>query len=333
MSPEGYPLVSVVIPTYNRLSFIAETIDSVLAQTYDNLEAIVVDDGSTDGTGTFVAEHYARELRVRCVRQANAKQAAARNTGIRAARGEFVAFLDSDDLWMSFKLERQMAVLLAQPDTVMAHSAYVRLDMSTDQAVNVVVPNGEGRVFGNVVWSVLHSNPLCLATTGVVRRSVLHQCGLFTLNPNLICFEDWELGTRIAYVGRVVYHPEPLAVVRIHGTNSQKPVRASVYRQFIRSFSGFVRPADVPRVKAVAAERFLELVQEALRDQGVYVARRECFAGLRSAGWPFMKKVLADRWLAVELLLGPRWGQRAILGYSRILKCIRGARERPASAP
>src|SRR5215212_11526906 len=102
------PLVSVVIPTYNRRRLVVEAVESALAQTYRPLEILVVDDGSTDGTE---AELHRFGSAVRYLKQPNQGAAAARNRGIRAATGELVAFLDSDDLWAPAKIEKQVALM------------------------------------------------------------------------------------------------------------------------------------------------------------------------------------------------------------------------------
>jgi hypothetical protein len=109
-------LVSVIIPTYNRAHCVGRAIRSALAQTYRDVEVIVVDDGSADATAHVVAGF---DSRVRSLRQANGGVAAARNTGLRAATGEFIAFLDSDDWWDDWKLSAQIAVLRARPDVGM----------------------------------------------------------------------------------------------------------------------------------------------------------------------------------------------------------------------
>jgi glycosyltransferase involved in cell wall biosynthesis len=100
------PLISCIVPVFNGERYLGETLDSILAQTYQPLEILVVDDGSTDGTGALVAQ-YGRRLRH--LWQTNAGEAAARNLGLAAAQGEFVAFVDADDLWQPEKLQRQMA--------------------------------------------------------------------------------------------------------------------------------------------------------------------------------------------------------------------------------
>src|SRR5689334_9621809 len=106
------PLVSCVVPVYNGERYLAEALDSILAQTHRPLQAIVADDGSTDGTAAVAAAYGDRVL---VLRQANAGPAAARNLGLAAARGEYVAFLDADDLWHPRKLERQLARFRARP--------------------------------------------------------------------------------------------------------------------------------------------------------------------------------------------------------------------------
>ena len=101
--------ISAVIPTYNRRDMVCEAIDSALTQTYPCHEIIVVDDGSTDGTGELLREKYGD--RIRYIRQENAGPSAARNRGIEAATGEWIAFLDSDDLWVEEKNELQIIIL------------------------------------------------------------------------------------------------------------------------------------------------------------------------------------------------------------------------------
>jgi glycosyltransferase involved in cell wall biosynthesis len=108
-------LVSVVIPSYNRAYCIATTIDSTLVQTHANLEILVVDDGSSDGTRELIEDRYRGESRVRYVYQSNAGVSAARNHGLRLARGQFLALLDSDDIWLPWKVEAQLRCLEALP--------------------------------------------------------------------------------------------------------------------------------------------------------------------------------------------------------------------------
>lgn len=121
-------LVSVIIPLYNAEHYIGETIDSVLAQSYQKYEIVVVDDRSTDGSAAIVLDYCTREPRIRYfLQEKNMGAAEARNRALREARGRYVAFLDSDDLWTHDKLEKQLA-LLSQPDVAFVFCAYDMID-------------------------------------------------------------------------------------------------------------------------------------------------------------------------------------------------------------
>jgi GT2 family glycosyltransferase len=122
------PLVSVIIPTFNRQYCVGRAVDSVLDQTHRNVEVIVVDDGSTDGTLDYLEQRYRNEARVRAVHQANAGAAAARNHGFRLVQGEYVALLDSDDVWKPWKLELQLACMRQFPELGMTWTDMAAVD-------------------------------------------------------------------------------------------------------------------------------------------------------------------------------------------------------------
>ena len=122
-------LVSVIIPAFNAAEYIRQTLHSVLAQTYQSLEVIVVDDGSEDGTGAIVEEFVEKDARVQLVTQCNAGVGAARNTAIRMARGEYIAPLDADDVWFPEKLEKQVACMEQYgEETGMVYCWSIRVD-------------------------------------------------------------------------------------------------------------------------------------------------------------------------------------------------------------
>ncbi|AFL89043.1 glycosyl transferase [Terriglobus roseus DSM 18391] len=121
-------LVSILVPTYNRADCLLETLDCVLAQTHKDWELILIDDGSTDGTGDLVAAHFHGDTRLRYIYQQNAGVSHARNTGLRAAKGDFITFLDSDDLWMPWKLEAQLACMAARPEVGMVWTDMEAID-------------------------------------------------------------------------------------------------------------------------------------------------------------------------------------------------------------
>jgi glycosyltransferase involved in cell wall biosynthesis len=138
------PLVSVVIPTHNRAYCLAEAVDSVLSQTYPNVEVVLIDDGSTDSTDTLVGERYGADARVRYVRQDKSGTNIARNHGLRLARGELVALLDSDDAFLPWKLELEVACLDASPEAGM-----IWTDMDAVDPEGRVVPRYLRKMYSN----------------------------------------------------------------------------------------------------------------------------------------------------------------------------------------
>lgn len=120
-------IVSIITPVYNGERFIRETLDSVLQQTYPYWEMIVIDDGSKDQSATIVEEYAAKDSRFQLLKQSNAGSAAARNNGIRHARGRYIALLDADDLWKPCFLESQLSLMKAQ-NAIVVYSSYQRID-------------------------------------------------------------------------------------------------------------------------------------------------------------------------------------------------------------
>ncbi|WP_437200772.1 glycosyltransferase family 2 protein [Planctomicrobium sp. SH664] len=127
------PMVSVITPTFNRAHFLEECLHSILRQTYPYLEAIVIDDGSTDGTRSLVEQMQQQDGRIRYVSQPNGGVSSARNTGLKHAQGEFIALLDSDDIWHPWKLEAQVAALQALPESGMVWTDMSAIDSRGQQ--------------------------------------------------------------------------------------------------------------------------------------------------------------------------------------------------------
>ncbi len=199
------PLVSVIIPAFNSERFIARAIDSVLAQDWPAIEVIVVDDGSSDGTGD-IARRYGEP--VRCLRQPNRGPAAARNLGLGEARGEFVAFLDSDDVYLPGRLRRGLAPMLGDEQVVLTWS-YCLARHGDGRGEIHGLRAERGRIFPALVFM-----PATMHTPGVTcRRRLLEQAGGF--HEDLRAFEDHDLWRRLAELGRVVAIEEPLAVVHL----------------------------------------------------------------------------------------------------------------------
>jgi len=193
--------VSVIIPTYNRETFIQKALESVFAQTYQDFEIIVMDDGSTDATRDIVS---GLDKRVRYFYQENKGIAGARNAGIMKSGGEFVAFLDSDDYWMPDKLERQIRLFNEHPEYGMVASccASVRLDGSFRKK------NRPGR--SGWILRDLFTKNFIRTSSAVIRRESLDKTGLF--DENLTECEEYDLWLRIAARYPVGFINESLAV-------------------------------------------------------------------------------------------------------------------------
>lgn len=208
-------LVSAIIPTYNYGRFVARAIDSVLAQSHSPLECIVVDDGSTDDTPQVLARYGDR---IRAIRQDNRGLSAARNAGIRAARGSYIALLDADDAWKPAKIARQVAVLEAQPDVGAVGCAFeVGDEVAAPRAVEArrdgpELPGRLRRIAVRDSWVEGSGSGALLP------RRVLDAVGLF--DEGLRAAEDWDMWLRIAARYRVVNLPEVLVSISRHGTGT-----------------------------------------------------------------------------------------------------------------
>ena len=208
------PRVLIIIPAYNALRFLPQTVASALAQTWDDFELLIVDDGSSDGTEDWVSQQ--RDSRIRMVQKTNGGLAAARNTGIATARGEYVAFLDADDLWEPNKLEQQVACLDAHPEVGLVHTAIRYIDEDNHEINRVLGIHGDGDVWREVV---VH-NPVRCGSTPLVRRECFEVVGIF--DPTLTFSEDWDMWIRIASSYHFATINEPLTLYRQHNTNMTK---------------------------------------------------------------------------------------------------------------
>jgi glycosyltransferase involved in cell wall biosynthesis len=207
--------VSVIIPTYNRAGYIMEAIESALNQTYKNTEIIVVDDGSTDDTQEGLSKF---KDHIRYIYQGNRGPAFARNRGIRASQGEFIAFLDSDDVWLAEKLELQIGLLESRREVGLVYSdafrSYGNTGIIQKDTEFVRLKPYAGWTFGH-----LFRDNFIHTSTVVVRRRCLEKVGVFDEGGNFVPAEDYELWLRIAARYQVDYINKPLIKYRDHSTN------------------------------------------------------------------------------------------------------------------
>jgi glycosyltransferase involved in cell wall biosynthesis len=202
------PLISIIIPTYNRASFLKEAIESVLAQTYENWELIIVDDGSTDNTSELVKKFTDKRISYLC--QQNTGAPLARNKGIQKAKGDYIAFLDSDDIWLPQKIQKQLEVFKISrfnPGVVYTGIQYIDYKGSPKKRKK----NSLYR--GNIFYHLLRKN---LTTTSAIlaKKECFDECGLF--DENLPCRQELDILIRISQYFAIDYVPEILTLERIH---------------------------------------------------------------------------------------------------------------------
>ena len=213
------PLISVIIPTYNRSEYICDAVDSVLAQTYGNIEIIIIDDGSTDNTEELLRRYGSK---VKYIRQDNAGPSAARNNGIRNARGDLLAFLDSDDIWLSEKLERQIQLMEQSGGIGLVGCGSITIDSSGRAIARPVIRRNytSKRRFVN---ELMVHNIVCGGVSGsLIRRECFDKLGLFC--EDLWIGEDRDMWIRIANHYHMRFVEQPLIKLRSHGANLNKNI-------------------------------------------------------------------------------------------------------------
>ena len=220
------PRCSVIVPAYNAERWIGRTIDSVLAQTMPDLELIVVDDGSTDGTVDALSR-FGDDLVL--IRQENAGVAAARNAGARRAVARHLAFLDADDLWEPQKLERQLDVIEANADLVLVHGPIIEID-ADDHPLDGVVHHG---MSGDVHQSLFLQESVIYGggSGSLYARWAFDEVGGF--DERFSSSADWHLWLRITKLGPVGMVEEPILAYRIHDSNMHNNVSAESRDMFL----------------------------------------------------------------------------------------------------
>jgi glycosyltransferase involved in cell wall biosynthesis len=217
-SSETYPLVSVIIPCFNRERFVRETVESVLSQTWQNVELIVVDDGCTDGSRTIL-ESYGDLLTIlEHTGRVNKGQSAAINLGLRHCRGEYIAILDSDDLFAPEKIEKQISYLIDNPEIGLVYANGYAID---EQGKKLYEFYNKSHIEMSDPSRVLMDCYFLLPNNSLVRRNVMDQAGYF--DEALRAAQDHDMAIRVAEVAKLGYMAEHLFYYRRHNDSiSQK---------------------------------------------------------------------------------------------------------------
>ena len=211
-------LITIIIPTYNRANLLSRAIKSVLNQTFKDFELIVVDDGSTDNTAEVIKKFQEQDKRIRYIQHdKNKGTAATRNIGIKAAKGEYIAFLDSDDEWFPEKLEKQVSLFehSLRKNLGFVSCNYLEFYSESGREVLYRVPRHKSSL-----KVLLESNTLCNSSNVMIKKEVFDNVGHF--DEKIKIGEDWDMWIRIAQKYNFDFVEEPLFKYYIHQNNIMK---------------------------------------------------------------------------------------------------------------
>lgn len=243
------PKVSVIVPAYNNADYTVETVESILQQTYTDFELLVVDDGSTDHTRAAL-EHYGDRLQY--IYKENGGACSARNMGVEIARGEYIACLDCDDLWMEDKLELSVAALDCNPDAGFVFTGCRLIDaegIDIDEIQNLCSVDGD--IFTNIILGGATPSP-----TVVMRKSHLERVGLF--DENIFIPADLDLWLRLANWSAVCRVEKALSRYRVASNFTLRNIKLSIEEHLYvleKNNAAFTRRS--PELKNLAKRRFL----------------------------------------------------------------------------
>jgi glycosyltransferase involved in cell wall biosynthesis len=278
--------VSLVIATFNHGRLLPEALDSAIGQTLEGVEIVVVDDGSTDDTPAVLARYGDR---IRVVHQSNRGLAAARNTGLAAARGAYVSFLDADDVLMPTKLAEQIAVLEQAPAVGWTYCDVLIEATATGTAMRASERFGYAgrRLEGWLFPELIHGN-FIPAIAPLVRRTALDAAGGF--DERLAALEDWDLWLRLSLIAEARYSPAVLVRYRVHpGGMSEDRSRMDENRFRVLDALCRTRPSAVeglgPVGRRIIADTHNWLGKEAYARGDWAEARRRFTASLVTVPW------------------------------------------------
>jgi len=307
MNSTTRPLISVVIPCFNGETFLADSIDSVLNQTYPNIELIVVDDGSTDNSSVIMNQYTDKII---TITQANAGLPSARNSGIKIAKGEFIAFLDADDYWdKDFILEMHTAI--QHSNAGIAYCGWQNIGLTGARGNPFIPPDYEidpekiPKLIENARWPV-HA--------ALVRMNVCNKINGF--NPLLKSCEDFAFWIRTATTNKIVLVPKVLAYYRHHGEQmTSNRLRITTYRlrvqqEFINEFPDIADNLGHKKIQQLIFGNLLQKGYEAYWQRDLDTARFAFRTVFKSKHF----KLNDLKYLLPSYL--PKWLHKSIIGLA-----------------
>ncbi len=285
------PLVSVIIPTHNREGYLREAVQSVLDQTYRNWELIVVDDGSTDGTASFLCG--LGDSRVVVIEHEHCRNPSLlRNLAISKASGEYIAFLDSDDLWMREKLAVQVQTLRADRARKWSYTDFVRID-SSGLAIEHVPRKPWIPYSGFILEKLLTLDAIVISSAVLVEKQLLDAVHGFD-EDQLFC-EDYDLWFRLAATGGVLAIPRALSKVRNHSAHYSAD-RLGVHRGWVRAYETVWAANSDDTIGRLCHQ---ECARHSVKAAAIYLARRKVGHAAKSLFGAFRYDIWSVRWWGV----------------------------------
>ncbi len=279
------PLVSVVIPTYNRASLLQKAIASVVAQTYKNWELIIVDDGSIDGTSQLV--RLIRDVRITGLELPHSGHIGSLfNAGVQSGKGEWIAFLASDDLWMPNKLELQMDELKRSG----SRWCYSNYELMNESGQTISPKSGRYRpISGNIIKELLTAEASVTMCSVIMQRSLFEEVNGFSTDPRLLYRGDYELALRLALKAEVIALSNVLVRVLEHAGRSTNGIKDG-YERTALAYEIFLNGNPVKELRSIAKRRRgLQLAEAASRylSNRNYSAACKLLAGAFAGGAGF----------------------------------------------
>jgi glycosyltransferase involved in cell wall biosynthesis len=309
------PSVSIILPTFNRLKYLRPAVESVFAQTFSDWELIIADDGSGRETAEYLAM-LANLPRVRLLRLTHTgNPSAVRNVALRAARGEYIAFLDSDDAWLPTKLEVQLAAQRANTLRRWSYTALIRIgengDIMPDESARRWVPHE-----GAILEQLLTLEAAVATPTVLADRRLIDEAGGF--DEEQLYFEEYDLWLRLIALSEVNVVNEPLALVRSHNEHYSAD-RARVYEARFRLLNKMRTQTTTARLRSILRT---ERAKTAASLAMAYAASGRRTIALRTL-WSSTKYAWHTRrwwWMAgitMRHAIAPSWLQDAVRRYRR----------------
>lgn len=270
---ENSPLVSVIIPNYNYARYLKDAIVSVQAQTYSNIEIIVVNNGSTDGS-LHLLQQFGSQITL--IDQDNLGQAGARNSGLKAANGDLIAFLDADDFWQNDKLEKQIRLITSETELV--YSGITRFRDESGRVESILLPQFKGDCHHYFTDLTAVSIVLSGESTSLFTRNLLNLVGNF--DPDLNSASGWDFFRRCSILTNFDFTPEPLTNYRLHSSNmsnsSLNNIR-DIRKAYRKLFSDHLWKLSADQKKRIIKRLEISFIKTYLRERNFYLALKTIF--------------------------------------------------------